>query len=349
MFAAVNGRAPWNVLDNSGWTSWGGTDMTDRVPSAGLPLALLASDREQSTRWIVSLLESGSYAVLRERTGQHALQRARATQPDVVIVDADLPGMGGVDFCRVLRSDARISGSTPIYLVQEQPSREQRLAALRAGAWECIVPPHDADEILLKLNAYVHAKLDADRARAEGLLDPGTGLYNRQGLARRARELGSQAFREHDALSCVVLALDLTPDQESGAKEESATPTIVRCVHALRSSARVSDVIGRLSPTEFAVLAPGTDASGARRMAERLAKQVQATAADAPPTTPDAAGRIAASLGVRAGYEAVANVGYAPIQPVELLVRASAALRTGKVEGTGWIRRFDDSTDPRSA
>src|ERR1051325_903574 len=111
--------------------------MTDRLPSAGLPLRVLASDRHQSTLWIVSLLESGGYAVLRERTGQHALQRARATQPDVVIVDDHPPGMGGVEFCRVLRSDARISGSTPIYLLQEQPSREQRLAALRAGASEC--------------------------------------------------------------------------------------------------------------------------------------------------------------------------------------------------------------------
>src|SRR3989449_2369729 len=47
-----------------------------------------------------------------------------------------------------------------------------------------------------KIGAYVRAKLDADRARAEGLLDPMTGLYNRQGLARRARELGSRS-EEH--------------------------------------------------------------------------------------------------------------------------------------------------------
>ena len=149
----------------------------------------------------------------------------------------------------------------------------------------------------------------------------------------------------------MVLALDLTPDQAAGAKEGTATPTIVRCVHALRSSARVSDVIGRLSPMEFAVLAPGTDAAGARRLAERLAKQVQATAALPPgPPAPDtAAAGIATPLGVRAGYEAVANVGYAPIQPVELLVRASAALRTGKAEGAGWIRRFDDAIDARPA
>ena len=46
-------------------------------------------------------------------------------------------------------------------------------------------------------------------------------------------------------------------------------------------------------------------------------------------------------MGVRVGYEAVANVGYAPVEPVELLMRASTALRTGKAEAGGWIRRFD--------
>ena len=105
--------------------------MSDRLPSAGLPLALLAGDREQSMHWLLSLLESGGYAVLRERTGQHALERARATQPDVIIVDADLPGMGGVEFCRALRSDARISGSTRanvsslLYFASSQTSRQR--------------------------------------------------------------------------------------------------------------------------------------------------------------------------------------------------------------------------------
>src|SRR5439155_1248235 len=156
-----------------------------------------------------------------------------------------------------------------------------RLAALRAGAWECITPPHDADEILLKIGAYVHAKLDADRARTEGLLDAVTGLYNRQGLARRARELGSQAFREHGPLACVVLALDIEPAEPASAQQQGGT-SLGRYVQAIKSAARLSDVIGRLSATEFAVLAPGTDAGGARRLAERLASSVSATTV-APP------------------------------------------------------------------
>src|SRR5438046_8802050 len=165
----------------------------------------------------------------------------------------------------MLRADPRVSSSTPILLtIRDAATREQRLAALRAGAWECIAPPHDAEEILLKIGAYVHAKLDADRARAGGLLDPVTGLYNRQGLARRARELGSQAFREHGPLACVVLALDI----------EQGGTSLGRYVQAIKSEARLSDVIGRLSATEFAVLATGTDAGGARRLAGRLGSSV---------------------------------------------------------------------------
>ncbi|PYO60154.1 MAG: hypothetical protein DMD70_09320 [Gemmatimonadetes bacterium] len=318
--------------------------MTERMPQSGLPLVLLAGDGQEATRWLRGLLESGGYAVLQERSGQHALDRARTTEPDVILVDAELPDMAGVELCRTLRADPRVSSSTPILLtIRDAATRAQRLAALRAGAWECITPPHDADEILLKIGAYVHAKLDADRARTEGLLDAVTGLYNRQGLARRARELGSQAFREHGPLACVVLALDIEPAEPAPAQQQGGT-SLGRYVQAIKSAARLSDVIGRLSATEFAVLAPGTDAGGARRLAERLASSVSATT-----VAPAAGAPSAAAVRVRCGYEAVANVGYAPIEPVDLLVRAAAAVRTGKADSGGWLRRFDEGTNPASS
>jgi diguanylate cyclase (GGDEF)-like protein len=311
------------------------------MPQGGLPLVLLAGNGQEATRWLRGLLEGGGYAVLQERSGQHALDRARTTEPDVILVDAELPDMAGVELCRTLRADPRVSSSTPILLtIRDAATRAQRLAALRAGAWECITPPHDADEILLKIGAYVHAKLDADRARTEGLLDAVTGLYNRQGLARRARELGSQAFREHGPLACVVLALDIDPPDPTTAQQQVGT-SLARYVQAIKSAARLSDVIGRLSATEFAVLAPGTDAGGARRLAERLASSVSATTA-----TSTAGVGAAAPVRVRCGYEAVANVGYAPIEPVDLLVRAAAAVRTGRADAGGWLRRFDEGVNP---
>ena len=315
--------------------------MSAQTPRAGMPLVVLAGNHEQDTHWLGSILESAGYAVLREPTGRYVLERARTTEPDAIIMDADLPDIPGVELCRLLRADPRLSSSTPFLLAFREPaSRAQRLDALRAGAWECIAPPHEADEILLKIAAYVRAKVNADRARAEGLVDSMTGLYNRHGLARRARELASQAFRDHSALACVVLALDV--EGPAPPTSDGTTNAVVRCVHRLKASARLSDVVGRLGPTEFAVLAPGTDASEARRLAERLASSVQA----GPSSPGEPAERLQTPLRVRCGYEAVANVGYTPIEPVDLLVRASTALRTGRVEIGGWLRRFDAGGSP---
>ena len=313
--------------------------MTERYspsgPTAGLPLVLLAGNGEDATRWLKGLLEGAGYAVLQERTAHHARERARTTDPDVVLVDQVLPDMAGIELCRALRADPQLSNSTPILLSFREPvTRAERLGALRAGAWECIAPPHDADEILLKIGAYVHAKLDADRARADGLLDSATRLYNRQGLARRARELGAQAYRDHGALACVVFAFDVEPSAIA-ALPGSGAPILARRVQALTSGARLSDAIGRLSGTEFAILAPGTDAAGARRLAERLAASLAKTTSGQPPD-----GR--AAIRVRCGYEAVSNVGYAPIEPVDLLVRAAAAVRTGRADADSWLRRFEE-------
>jgi PleD family two-component response regulator len=275
--------------------------------------------------------------VLRERLGRHAIARSRAARPDLIILGAELSDIAGVEVCRTLRGDQPVGGP-PIVIVMGQPAgRELRLAALRAGAWECLAPPHDAEEILLKLHTFIEAKREADRARSEGLLDPATGLYNRLGLAGRARELGALALRDHSALACVVLAVD--PEAGRFGPIDDAEQLLRRCAAALRHATRRSDIVGRLAPAEFAVLAPGGDAPGARRLAERLVRVAQSTAPDGH---------------VRCGYDAVANVGDTPLDPVQLLVRAAAAVRVGREEpgasevGIGrWIRRFNDGDDER--
>lgn len=306
--------------------------MNDSGPSAGLPLALVAGSQEDGAGWVEGLLSANGFAVLRTPTGQHALARARTTNPDLVISEAVLPDMSGLELCRSLREDPRITSSTPLLVfTPHTATREQRISALRLGVWDCISPATDPTELVLKLHAYMRAKMDADRSRLEGLLDPTTGLYNRRGMARRVQELGSHAFREHGALACIVLALDLDPD--AMASGDTAASAILTSVEALKSAGRLSDVIGRLGPTEFAVIAPSTGPAGAVRLAERLIQAIKdkGTAKRLPVRQ------------VRVGYEAVTNVGYEPIQPVDLLVRASTALRRGAaVGGTTAIRRYEE-------
>lgn len=306
--------------------------MPDRTPRSHPPLVLIANGQELHTRSLESILGPHGYAVLRAYTGKQALERAHRAQPDIIIVDADLPDMDGLEVCRALRDNPRISASTPILVTSaSHPNRQQRLDALRAGAWDYLTSPLDGEELQLRLDAYVRAKFDADRAREEGLLDELTGLYNIRGLARRARELGSQAFRNSTPFACVVFA----PHVESGEMEwteaeAAVTAAAERLAKALRESGRVSDAIGRLGPSEFAVIAQGTDAEGAVKLAERLARAIEG------------AGEGSTKFRMRAGYDAVSNYHEAPIEPADMMVRATIAMRTSQTESDGgWIRPFE--------
>jgi diguanylate cyclase (GGDEF)-like protein len=297
------------------------------------PLVVIANSQEWHTRSLESILGPHGYAVLRAYTGRQAIERALSSQPDIIVVDTDLPDVDGLEVCRQLRSDPRISPSTPILVTSPgHPSRQQRLAALRAGAWDYLGSTLDGEELPLKLDAYVRAKFDADRAREESLLDQITGLYNIRGLARRARELGSQAFRHHEPFACVVIAPVVESDFMDEAQREAAIITVVdRLARALRESGRVSDAIGRLGPTEFAVIAQGTDRDGAVRLAERLQKTLETAATET-----------GARFRMAAGYDAVDNYHEAPIEPSDMLVRATMAMRLSRSDAGGsWIRPFE--------
>ena len=154
----------------------------DKVPNA--PLVLIANDQEWSARSLESILGPNGYAVVRAYTGQQALERARTSQPDLIILDAQMPDMHGFEVCRALRADPRFSATTPIVITTSGPSgRTQRLEAYRAGAWEFLGQPLDGEALLLKLGTFLQSKREVDALREENLLDPGSGLYNEIGDA----------------------------------------------------------------------------------------------------------------------------------------------------------------------
>jgi len=298
------------------------------------PLVLIASSQEWHARSLESILGPHGYAVVRAYTGKQTLERARSARPDLVIVDADLPDLDGIEVCRNLRDEAALSASTPLLVTgSAQPTRQQRLAALRAGAWDYLTLPFDGQELQLRLDAFVQAKFEADRAREESLLDELTGLYNIRGLARRARELGSQAFRHHEPFACVVLA-PLVEGADAAASEVAVSAAVNHIAKTLRTNGRVADAIGRLGPTEFGVVAQGADAEGVLKLAQRLVQSLESGASEAGGAIPH--------FKVRAGYDAVSNYHEAPIEPEDMLVRATIAMRMSEGDAGGkWIRPFE--------
>lgn len=305
----------------------------DKAPNA--PLVLIANDQEWSARSLESILGPNGYAVVRAYTGQQALERARTSQPDLIILDAQMPDMHGFEVCRALRGDPRFSATTPIVITTSGPSgRTQRLEAYRAGAWEFLGQPLDGEALLLKLNTFLESKREVDGLREENLLDPGTGLYNMRGLSRRAREIGAEAFRRRDPVACVVFGPEIDVSEEE-TPEDEARRMSDQVALLFRQAGRASDAIGRLGMAEYGVIAPATGPEAAVRLARRLGGAVESS------PIPVRGGE--RTLRLRAGYCAVPDFAESSVDAVELLLRATTALRDLKREGAAGerIRAFD--------
>jgi diguanylate cyclase (GGDEF)-like protein len=306
--------------------------MRTKAASARPVVVLIVSKQEWTSRSLESILAPRGYAVHKTYTSAQAVKQAQIEPPDAIIVDEELPDGTGVALCELLRARGLVTPSTPVLLsVARPPTRRDRLAALNARAWACLGDPIDSDELLALLATFVPAKLDAEQARTDGLVDEVTGVYNVRGLTRRAHELAAAASRRHAALACVLIAPDPADEAETAALQEGV---VRRIGAALRSAARQSDAIGRLGPGAFAVVAVDTDAMQARHLAERLAAAILAESDRQPEALP--------RFRLRAGLHGVSDFRTASIDTVELMLRATSALERARANPAGaWLQEFE--------
>lgn len=100
------------------------------------------------------------------------------------------------------------------------------------------------------------------------------------------------------------------------------------------TTVRLSDCVGRIKNGEFVIVAPGTDPEGAHRLAERLLKALE----DLPP---ESLGDI--STGIRAGYYAVPSQEDQSPVPLDIVTRATLALRRAQGTPGNRIMEYQDN------
>src|SRR2546430_7422016 len=237
------------------------------------PLVLVANADKWLTESLESVLTQGGYQVVATARRQQVLEHARSHRPDGILLDLGLDQRANdnLALCRALRADPSISRATPIILMTAGPAlRVQQLEALRAGAWELRGDPLDMEELVLRLGVYVQGKLEVDRIGADGLVDRASGLYNNTGMTRRSAEWAAFTARQGMPLACAVFQ-PVDGVLTSGAAD--------RLAQAFRRAGRISDAVCRTGPTEFAVIAPATDETGAEGLVQRITDAVSRSAA----------------------------------------------------------------------
>ena len=108
------------------------------------------------------LTDEGSFKVRAVTSGERALEAARLSPPDVVLLDVAMPGMDGYATCDAFRQDPRLA-DVPIIFVTALDDTAHKVRAFRSGGRDYVTKPFHAEEVL----ARVHCQLRMARLHAQ--------------------------------------------------------------------------------------------------------------------------------------------------------------------------------------
>jgi two-component system KDP operon response regulator KdpE len=110
---------------------------------------LVIDDEPQIRRLMRTSLISAGYEVDDAKTGEEGLGKIGQFRPDLVLLDINMPGMGGLATCKMLRADKNIA----IIMLTVRDSESDKVAALDAGADDFVTKPFSTPELLARIRA----------------------------------------------------------------------------------------------------------------------------------------------------------------------------------------------------
>jgi diguanylate cyclase (GGDEF)-like protein len=257
--------------------------MLHKPVQATSPTILVADDEPVNRTLLERLLEREGYRVLAARNGSEAVEQARISLPDLVLLDVMMPEMDGLDACRLIKEN-ETTRDIPIIFLSARDETEMKVSGLSLGADDYISKPFEAEELIARVHVAIRLKRErdqlrlsaeeasmrAEQAQARAMTDALTGLLNRYGLQHTLAREHAETRRYHRQLSCVLIDLDNFKTINDTYGHAIGDLTLQQIAGILREAVRASDTVFRYGGEEFLVLLPETDLDGAVALAEKI-------------------------------------------------------------------------------
>jgi two-component system, OmpR family, KDP operon response regulator KdpE len=115
---------------------------------------LVVDDEPQMRRALRASLNAHGHEVVEAASGEEALRKLDAEPCDFVLLDLNMPGIGGMAACRTIRTGSEV----PIIVVSIRDSEQDKVAALQAGADDYVTKPFGVPELLARVEAVARRK-----------------------------------------------------------------------------------------------------------------------------------------------------------------------------------------------
>ncbi len=235
--------------------------------TGGRDLALLVDDSPETLSMLIDAIEAGGMSALVARDGQTALDLLERITPDIILLDAMMPGMDGFECCRQIKARPATAG-IPVIFITGLSESGHVLEGLRAGGVDYITKPINPDVLNARIAVHIANARLLEEAR--GALDVGgraVAALRPDGcfawVSPRALELLADAMSDEAGVRAVMAWTATTMERATSDAEEL-------CIGPKGAQVRLS-AIGRTASGDLLVgLATVDDTPAAVRLSRSL-------------------------------------------------------------------------------
>ncbi|QDL56901.1 diguanylate cyclase [Rhodoferax aquaticus] len=237
------------------------------------PKILIVDDQPINVQALHQVFADG-YQIFMATRGEQALSVCASKQPDLVLLDVEMPGMDGFEVCERLRADP-LTRDIPVIFVTAHRDEASETRGLELGAVDFISKPFNPNIVRARVKTQLTLKAQADLLRSWAYLDGLTGICNRRHFDEQLKAEWERSLREKTPLSVLMLDVDFFKryNDRYGHQEGDKCLRLVAC--CIQSSLkRPADMAARYGGEEFVCLLPNTDLEGAMQLAHAVGQSV---------------------------------------------------------------------------
>lgn len=127
---------------------------------------LVVDDEPQIRRVLKTTLSAQGYEVFDAKTGLDALESVRADRFDLILLDMNMPGMGGLETCRLIRASSEVA----IIMLTVRSTEQEKVQALDAGADDYVTKPFSTPELLARIRAALRRLPTSAEGNADSIV-----------------------------------------------------------------------------------------------------------------------------------------------------------------------------------
>ncbi len=265
-----------------------------------MPKILLADDNLDMLETLEQIFVLYQFDVVKAENGIQAVDKARETRPDIILLDGMMPEMDGFEACKILKNTESTKDIPVVFLTANYTATRDRINGLELGADDYLLKPFNSKELVARTQTVLkrsdmmrslrsentkliseneHLQKESARAGSEslkqGIINQETGLYTREFFMHRLEEEFARAIRYNQSLTLVMIELTNFNQLSEKYGQQVSEFMLMRLANFFLSTTRISDILMRDDQSRFLILMPQTPVAGGENEAHRFHQAIE--------------------------------------------------------------------------